>query len=538
MEHKYIIYRKHKKQRGLVFVWTVLSMIVFLGMLAMSIDVGSWYYDKAEMQNVADACALAGAWDLANGGASKSAADTEAQKYMFYNVPAGLDKNTYSFSSTYPVGVDASKYQVRIGRPAHRYFSQWFNGSAMTIYAHATGEFKTGGKFPHSGKNYGIGNGPYSYSQFGKYAQHSFGDKYSTLYNNDGTVNADYIPGGQAYDITYPSTYASTNGTSLLQVEIYDPECWNPGGDQVDEIRSPNSNDKTFGTSKSYNQTPTVYTLQYTSDGANWTPVHDTNGNLSTATFRDESATNMQWVTPSGFTIDTNTYPLSAPGEQLRVVVQTPDGSSENGYDLRAGPPHTTVSKDSNGNNYQTASYTYADPVTGNSVTTQHSNYALSAINETAWHSTYSGFDINGNPISSVNGSMISADTRLPLNINQTGSIDVLLGGVPASAAGTNISITRFDTDVGFSSLYYWCDAYGQGVKFPQDANGNQITLTTTGDDGEHTDTITLPSTYPGGNWHAQYSAGASDTSSWSLYYGGPSTTGTAELVGSAGLSY
>ena len=43
----------------------------------------------------------------------------------------------------------------------------------------------------------------------------------------------------------------------------------------------------------------------------------------------------MKWVRPDGFSFDTNTYGTS----DFRINVQTLDGSSENGFDLRAGPP-------------------------------------------------------------------------------------------------------------------------------------------------------------------------------------------------------
>ena len=51
-------------ERGQALVFTVLAMVVLLGMAALAIDVGAWFQTKRHLQATADASALAGAQAL------------------------------------------------------------------------------------------------------------------------------------------------------------------------------------------------------------------------------------------------------------------------------------------------------------------------------------------------------------------------------------------------------------------------------------------------------------------------------------------
>jgi putative Flp pilus-assembly TadE/G-like protein len=53
-----------RSERGQVFVMTVISMTVLLGMAAFVLDVGAWFHSKRHLQATADAAALAGAQAL------------------------------------------------------------------------------------------------------------------------------------------------------------------------------------------------------------------------------------------------------------------------------------------------------------------------------------------------------------------------------------------------------------------------------------------------------------------------------------------
>lgn len=54
------------RQAGVVMVWVALSMLVILGLGALAVDVGFLMASRNELQNAADAAALAGAGELGN----------------------------------------------------------------------------------------------------------------------------------------------------------------------------------------------------------------------------------------------------------------------------------------------------------------------------------------------------------------------------------------------------------------------------------------------------------------------------------------
>ena len=53
-----------RRQRGAVALATALSLVVLLGLLGIVVDLGRLYVVKTELQNAADACALAAAFEL------------------------------------------------------------------------------------------------------------------------------------------------------------------------------------------------------------------------------------------------------------------------------------------------------------------------------------------------------------------------------------------------------------------------------------------------------------------------------------------
>ncbi|MHB1008794.1 MAG: pilus assembly protein TadG-related protein, partial [Propionibacteriaceae bacterium] len=65
--------RRHRRERGAVAVVVAIWMVVALGFAAISIDVGSIYSDKKQLQNGADAAALAIAESCVRGSCVDSA---------------------------------------------------------------------------------------------------------------------------------------------------------------------------------------------------------------------------------------------------------------------------------------------------------------------------------------------------------------------------------------------------------------------------------------------------------------------------------
>ncbi|OGO50885.1 MAG: hypothetical protein A2148_08015 [Chloroflexi bacterium RBG_16_68_14] len=66
--------RLHREQRGQVFAIVVVLIAVFGGMTAVAIDLGSFSADRRDLQNAADAIALAASQDLPNSATAQAAA--------------------------------------------------------------------------------------------------------------------------------------------------------------------------------------------------------------------------------------------------------------------------------------------------------------------------------------------------------------------------------------------------------------------------------------------------------------------------------
>lgn len=452
------------RKRGVVIVYVTLGLIVFLGMAGLAVDVSHLHSKRAKVQRAADAAALAGAVQLALG-RDRTAADTAAR--MVATANGYNTSGNATFTSTYPVPGYANWYQVRLIRTEPLFFMAALGFRNTNVGAPATALFEQPaemGIYP-VGQQYGA-TGRMNLSVFGPDARKSYGDAYSVrrhdsesaafvLGASNGSANEDYTSSGYNFFVKIPSNFSSNarNNDRDVWVEVFDPDCYNNGGvdadgiNRVDEIR-PYGNYTTTTTTK--------YTLLFTNGTADTSDDIE----LGTGSYGGSSATDMQWVRPNGFQInldDPRWGNLAHSPTAFRVNVQSTAGTSENGFLLRAGE-----SRD--------------DP--GDSPT-----------------------------FNSNNGTSLVAQGKIPINFNQSGSVTVNLGYVPAGA--NRVTIDKFDTDVGAQSVTY-----------------NDGLTTYTGVlslNAQHrADVFTLPANYPGRSWTATYNAGQQDTSSWSMYYSGP----------------
>ncbi len=489
-----------RRRRGSVIVYVTLALVALLGAAGLSIDVGNLYLQRDRAQRAADAAALAGALKIMDGGA-KDDADAQAKTVAAANDYDATKDATFE-SVINPDGNHPSYYQVHVTKPAPVFFMAIFGWRYKTIGASATATYEVPVDLDiNGGGEYGK-NGPVTLSMFGPYAQHTYGDCYSPIYLQNKTINDKYVSTGQfGYDfkVAIPKDYASVNGTDVVNLEIFDPDTYNGNGSNdavdgqsMDEIRTPQSGNPKKATvdgtaNFDINNTTTRYRL-YDTKGTD-DPSDDTL--IAEATYRDDSSTDMKWVTPDGFTFNINDsrwadrFSESGPGSvNFRLNIKTINGSSENGFNLRAGPPLPTVlnTRVKNGVNQ----YKYQAP--GDS--------------SASWHNDPPSFN-------SSNGTNITATGHIPMNFNASGTATIKLGYVAPTA--TKVTITKFDTDVGAQSVVY------------HDTNGNSWTGVLSGGDEFKTDVYDLGANYPGGDWTATYRAGTGDTSVWDMSYQGPS---------------
>lgn len=479
-----------KRRQGAVIVYVTLALIVLMGAAGLSIDASNLYLQRNKAQRAADAAALAGALQLMklNG---NDAADTAALAMASEN---GYDTKKGATVIPQAQGVNAW-YSVYVAKPAPVFFMAIFGWRYKTIGASATAIYSNAVNIDINGGGVYGANGPISLSVFGPDGKRANGDRYSTKYinnNNPRGINPYYDPSGYDFNLSIPENYASVNGTSQIAVQIFDPDCYNVNNAQnaqegvsVDEMRGYNG--ENVNSSSKY-LTTTKYTL-YDTKG---TVSKDDDVLVATASYGGDSKSDMAWVTPTSFNFDISKVTLKDGVRDMRINVTSISGSSENGFNLRAGPPLKS------GNNLVDVRERI---VTVNGVKKTQYKKMINGVEQGNWLDT--------NPFNSKNGTNITATGRIPMNFNADGVATITLGYVPAGSK--QVVINKFDTDVGSNMSVTYNDGISTRIG------------RLSGNDEDMQDVYDLGNNYAGGLWTATYRAGLGDTSVWDM-----STTGSS----------
>ena len=451
--------RRSARRQGVSMYLFVLAFPMMIGVLGVVVDLGNLYTKRAQAQRAADAGAIAGAMEGASG-------DMDGKARQFAQLNGYEDGiNGAVVTVNRDIGSSVSQVRVKVERKEAVYFAPILEG-----FLKATGQSQTAAQFSRTvsaegtarirvslplglGGIYGIADparSPVNNSIYGPDAYYNFGDPYATRFLQDGvTPNPEYSPdGSHQYTMHITSEYLRNNTDVALQ--IFDPDCF-LDGTSYDEIKPPNAGIQPAPTGP--HQTTTVY------------EIYDPRGvKIASSTHGDDGSTNMQWVTPNGFS-----FTPTAVGD-YKIKVRSTSGSDENGFQLRAGPLSAT------------------------------------SLDEQAWNDTYG--DKNGTNMDNI-AVPIDADDHIQLNFSSDGAVKFRLGYVDGKQAGKTIGITKFDVDVGSQSIVYTCDTLpGQTFAGVIPPNPDGVWST---------DNIQLPAGYTGGNWYAEYVAARLDTSIWKL---------------------
>lgn len=111
-----------------MLVIVAISMVAFLGLAALAIDVGSFYQQQRQAQSAVDAAALAGAQDLP---ASPANATTHAQSYLNQNLPGGNATISTPYNST------SSQIKVTVSKNVPSFFGQFLGLTSANVSASA-----------------------------------------------------------------------------------------------------------------------------------------------------------------------------------------------------------------------------------------------------------------------------------------------------------------------------------------------------------------------------------------------------------------
>jgi Flp pilus assembly protein TadG len=461
------------RRRGVALVYVALSLTLFLGVAALVVDLGYLFTRRAEAQKAADSAALAGAAQLALG---ESKADAAAREYAaFYGFVDQRDSQEVMTEVSSP-----AHFRVRVSRLEPIFFARVLGFTDSRVGATATATYAS--STPLTIVNNGNMNslqaafeslGPYGWGPktptgLGPDGGTSRGDRYGARYYNDGnTLNPAYQEKGYEFQLNIPDTYAH----SQLAVEIFDPDSAGAYDEEQTTTALAHS-----PTGQPLNKTK--YSIVYT-DPSNPNLETEVASAIYDPASSDYTRNDGKWA--QDLVVDLTGKPQYKVPGALKLRVQSLDGSSENGFYVRTGPPH--------------------DP----------------AMTDAQWQTQYG-------PQSGNNGSGFAALGRTTLNFFQDGTAKIDMGYVPASAAGADLTVTRYDLEPGDKTILIKTDSSSAGI--PQ---GGLIT-TPTGDGLEGTDTIHLPSGYQGGNWWIEYTSTIHDSSSWDISYPGP-TRGSIRLV-------
>jgi len=435
----------------------------------------------------------------------------------------------------------------------------------------------------------GTGAPAYNFSLFGLYADSTNGDNYGPMYWDSNTANPsgqnswnnqwhvpmtrpDDFPNWPGYDFTISidPDYVTATGSNQVAVELYDPDSWNSrsataaGTFAADEMRpAPSATGFPYRLGQTFNDV-TIYELHWTADdgtdtilgkaqydGTAWWSDMDqatlqTNlaakGGYTTSAAAAEIPNYSSsgpyyggWVLPAtGYGLVSGTFLINAgsyqTGGRLHLNVYTSDGTTENGFSVRAGPP-VPASKGGKG---------------------WDSRYGIDLTDLCSWAKA-NAYD-TGVDKSHLT---ISSHGVIPMNFDIDGTAYIDLGQVPSVAAGGQFNVERFDTDVAAqgqsspSGQYYYVPSglpdIAANEVWPTIVTSTPSTLPVTsmcvkmGTFGSstnnkiQTDTIYLPTSYTSAEWHIKYSAGSNDTSTWKMAYSGG---GIISLVAVDGTLY
>ncbi len=432
---------------------------MMIGLLGIVIDLGNLYNKRAQAQRAADAAAIAGAMEEKSGDV-----ENKAREYAELNgYKDGQNGATVRVINN--LNSTTSDVRVVVARAEPVYFVPILEG-----FLKATGQAQAAAQFSRVvsaegtatrritlplglGGIYGVADparSPTNNSVFGPDANYNFGDAYSAKYFQNGQPNDYYRETGGIgeYALNITSQYLSKYKD--VELQIYDPDCYD-GPNGYDEIRDPNTNINPPPTGDK--ETVTQYQL-IDPDGVI----------IATRTYGNDQAADGLWVTPDGFK-----FTPTRTG-QYKLRISTLSGSSENGFQLRAGPSEGVGKTDDE------------------------------------WNNVYG--DKNGASPNDV-AVPIDANDHLQLNFTQSGKVKFRLGYVPDSQSGKTITVSKFDVDIGSTSIVYTCDTL-PGQSFAGE-------LPVPGDGVWSDDDIEVPAGYTGGNWYAQYTAGKGDSSTWKL---------------------
>ena len=243
---RWLAYLKGEKGQSIVILaFAVVVLLVFVG---LTIDVGRLYGLRIQLSRAVDAAALAGVMELPD----EPAADARARQFMRTN---GIDPDqaNMAIATGGAAAIGRSNFlTVTAQLPMETMFLRFVGWEFVQVPAAAVAEFKSPLEVYASQHTESGVTGVVNLNVFGQDGNPIYGDAFSPLYssekpeqscscaspcsNDDWRVllqGRDGKPGVYPFRIHVPADYEDKNETSILQVEILDPDSCNSPDDSV-----------------------------------------------------------------------------------------------------------------------------------------------------------------------------------------------------------------------------------------------------------------------------------------------------------------
>ncbi|MFB0536890.1 MAG: pilus assembly protein TadG-related protein [Anaerolineae bacterium] len=448
---------KKEGEKGQSIIMLALAVVVLLTFVGLAIDVGLLYGRRIQLSRAVDAAALAGVVEP-----TLPLAQVRAEQFVRTN---GFDPDEANVAAALSggSGTGASRMlTVTAQLPINTMFLHLVGIGTVEVPAMAVATFNSpvelyATQHPESGVT-----GVVNLSVFGKDSNPKWGDAFmgTDHWSNCSEVNPNWpeLGGKYPFRIQVPASYISKTGTSEIQIEILDPDCWNDPvndwavewvtgtnpyptqsvpADQDDPeslaviktndpcqltdgspcnenwiVRMDQHRPDCGGTSTAMETRYTLY--YYKPDDAEKYPIADPRSYGC-----GSDTTDLKWVVPPGFRFDLNDPEYSDVmtdedgNKSFYLDVEGLAGSYGNGFDLWAGPPVTLPYDNVN----------------------QRNVYLLQKI---LYEDT--------NPHDS-GGVIIWARGYLPLNVNTDSTFTVTLASIPREAMSTTVRLSTWDMD-------------------------------------------------------------------------------------------
>lgn len=138
-------HRFARDQRGIIIIMFALMLPIIVGFIGLGVEVAYWFAAKRDLQAAADAAAIAGSYELAEGRSSSvgTVATQEATNNGWDSSSGTITIRSFDYNATYPASgsytADQDAVEVVLTQDQNLMFAGYFLSNSVTINSRAVG---------------------------------------------------------------------------------------------------------------------------------------------------------------------------------------------------------------------------------------------------------------------------------------------------------------------------------------------------------------------------------------------------------------